>query len=45
MELDGRIKARTLRSGWVVASADYLSDFDTLRRSTAMCGLLGKLVD
>jgi len=39
-QLEGRIKARTLRGGRVVDFADYLSDFDTLRRTTAMFWLL-----
>lgn len=44
-QLEGRIKARTLRGGRVVELVDYLLVLDTLRRAAAMCRFRGTLVD
>ncbi|HQS45304.1 MAG TPA: hypothetical protein PK706_02680 [Xanthobacteraceae bacterium] len=41
---DGRIKAHTLRGGRGIVFPIYLTNIDTLRRLTAMCGLHGNLV-
>ena len=43
-ELEGSIKARTLRGGRVVEFVEYLVDLDALRCSSATCALIGNLV-